>query len=218
MALSDFWVLVLKGTNGAVPTVNVFQYMCNEPFNATVEAAEELINAFILGVINSGDDDDLNGSLFTTGQAWTEIEAYNLDEPTAFETRSIAYTGSLVAEQLPRYSCYGFATDRQRRDIKRGHKRFSGVPETHSNAGLIPTAIFDRLVILGQKLATTIDDGEVGALTFSPAVVKRVPYVTSTGTNAYRFPEPGDPLAWFLPNEFVPYPNISSQVTRKRLS
>lgn len=217
MGFTDAWYVTARGVFGTVPVVTTFTYECVEPFNATPEAAEELLNSLFLHVFQDGTIDDLGGSQFSPSRVYTELEAYNLSAPTAFTTRAISVAGSGVGEALPSAIAYGFFSNRARRDIKRGFKRLPGPLEQAATVNTINGPNMTSLQNLGNKMAETINDGEVGALNFKPVVIGRVKYVASSGKEAYRLPETSEEYRAFDITSWTPYGKLSTQVTRKRL-
>lgn len=218
MGFTDAWYVTARGNSAIVPLVTTFTYECVEPFNATSEAAEELLNSIFLHIFQNGTVNDLGGDHFAQSRFYTELEAYNLSNPTAFTTRAINVGGSGLGEAAATSLAYGLYTNRARRDIKRGFKRLPGVLEDALNGNTLGAATVTALTALGVKMAETINDGEVGALNFKPVVIGRVKYTASGGGQAYRLPETSEEYRAFDITSWTPYPKISTQVTRKRLT
>lgn len=215
MALVDMYVLILKGMLGGQQHVNVFQYEKQEVAIDPGDAIEPLIDSFI-DVFFGGLTGDLDSDLFTLGCSYTEIEAYNLADPTAFGTRSIAFSGlQSTSEGMPKFVAYGFFSNRRSRAIRRGMKRFAGVPEIAANAGVIAANFLADLEFLAANLGLTMTTPITAEFTFDPVVIKRVKYTTSEGKTAYRFPETDGELDFFLADDWTPYTELTSQNTRK---
>lgn len=86
------------------------------------------------------------------------------------------YNGSGGAAGEPNFVAVGFRTNQVRRDIRRGYKRFAGVPSSEVNVdGSLGTTYMSTLIEpLAVKMseALTYDD-EGNTLTFSPCIVSK---------------------------------------------
>lgn len=123
--------------------------------------------------------------------AWNSLVVNNIVDFADFYTRP--FTGLNAGgsgEGLSPVMAFGFRSNRARRDIRRATKRFVGVGETGVGAGGIFTAgAITQLNETAVKMAEAlIYDDEGNTLTFTPIVIKREKYVTSSGNDAYRIP------------------------------
>lgn len=82
----------------------------------------------------------------------------------------------------------GFKTSRVRTDIRRGYKRFGGVPEgIMGSGGTIATAELAAVQTVADRLSAVLSyDDEGNTLTFTPAVLGLEKYTTPSGSEAYR--------------------------------
>jgi len=215
MALSDLWVLTLRGQLLNQDIVNVFTYHCDEPFNATTDGASDLIDGFIINVMLGATSNGLAGGNKAASLVYSEIEAYNLDEPTAFEIRLVNYVGSSADEQSPSFLAVGYSSNKPRRDIRRGQKRIAGLTENQCANNALIAAVQTEWQNVGNDMASVLPVGPLTGATFTPCVIKRVKYVASSGNDAYRFPEPGEPDTHYLVTEWQLKTAITSQVSRK---
>ena len=195
--------------------VNVFTYEADEPFNATLDAASDLIDGFIIRVMLGTVSGGLAGPLFSELLTYNEIEVYNLDEPTAFELRPINYEGDATFPASPSYVAVGYQTNKPRRDVRRGFKRLAGITEDGHTNNAVTTAQLPTWQLIGDDMASPLPTGALTGVVFSPCVIKRVKYTNSKGGISYRFPEPGELPVTYTITSYQVQPSITTQVSRK---
>jgi hypothetical protein len=131
-----------------------------------------------------------------------------------------APTGGAGGDSASPTVAFGFRSTRTRTDIRRGMKRFVGVPESAvTTAGSIASAVVPALEDLadGMAAALTYDD-EGNTLTFTPIIVSKEPYTPSGSTSqSYRYyptlAEQLDHIAQSI--LWQPYAQTRTQVSRQ---
>lgn len=219
MALEQMFVLTLHSNMGQRNAINVFTYQLDQAINDPADAIEPLFNAFESVHFGAGGG-NLNGTAFHTSISWTSLEAYNLFDLAAFGERLITEAGAhATSEAMPIANAYGFRSARKTREIRRGFKRFAGVPEDAGlgASGQIAAGFLTELELLAGALGATMFDTGPSGFTFSPVVIKRVPYVAPSGKDAYRFPETEAELSFFVADEWEANTLLTTQVGRKKV-
>jgi len=182
--LNDVIKLDLVGSyKQAAEQRNVFFYQCT---NASFEMVD-LVQAFIDTFIDGG-----FLGLFTQDMTFTRLSAVNLFNPDEVYEVGLAWQGqnSVQPEALPPYCTYSvrLAHDKPS-EIRKGAKRFSGVPE-----GQVSDGVFDDVAypigdsIMGAVLSVDLLDPIGGILSLArPVVVKRIAEIID-GVTRYRLP------------------------------
>lgn len=82
----------------------------------------------------------------------------------------------------------GVQSNRTRADIRRGSKRFSGIPEEDFDAGgVLSTGAVTRYAAIAAAMSAPLTyDDEGNILTFTPVVLSFEPYTTPAGNTAYK--------------------------------
>lgn len=220
--MSLFRVTLFSSLNG-VQCINRWNYQSTSiPGTSSLSFSLAAALGFVDGVV------PITGNMFTrirgvtsVNVGFNEVIVENLYDPFDFYT--VAFTnneaGSVAGETLSPISAIGFRTNRVRRDIRRGTKRFVGVSEDWNNGSGILTA---AALIAMQELANDmsapaqVDDGG-DTKTFTPVILGLEKYVTPSGNDAYR------PYATLAEQEqhvasgfaWEPYDRIRSQVSRQ---
>lgn len=114
----------------------------------------------------------------------------NLGDLGDFHELSLTGAGASVGEDtMPLHDCINFTKRLDTRAVKPGSMRVSGIPTIYTTEGMIIGETYTGQV---NALRAALDDNvTISAETeeYAPIVVKRVPYVTSGGKDAYRLPE-----------------------------
>lgn len=122
---------------------------------------------------------------------FVDIEARVLYSDSDFYTRPFAAntTGADGGVGMSPTAAFGFRTNRVLLSVRRGTKRFVGVPEAAvGGGGVIETGTQAALqgIADAMSLPLTYDD-EGNTLTFTPAVCGKDDYVTPSGKTAYKY-------------------------------
>lgn len=124
-----------------------------------------------------------------------------------------------AGEPLAPFVSAGFRTNRVLQNIARGTKRFVGVSETMVGPGGVwESSWLANWTQVAEAMSDTLTyDDEGNTITFTPCVVQKEKYTTSSGKDAYRY---YDTLAHQTPHiasgvDWQLYPNVRSQVSRQ---
>lgn len=128
--------------------------------------------------------------------------------------------GMIGGEGAAPFVAYGFRTNRTRTDIRRGTKRFVGVPETYTGDG---GTVIGNGAIEANNLAAAMSepityDDEGNTLTYSPIVVSKQLYqVPDRDTEAYRYwPTLAEQMTHIAESVlWQPYQTVRSQTSRQ---
>lgn len=206
MALADIYVLEDVQVIGGVEVIlNTYTYQRNAPEGSALELA----NAFIQDV------QLLVEQIQVTSLEHTVTRVYSLGDLEDFaEVTQTGNTGVNATEAYPSYVAVNFTLRAASRAVRPGSKRYAGIPEAAGVGNVITNSGFiTALNNLRVGLSAVIESPE-DATTYSPVVVKRVPYVTSKGNDAYRYPQPGDTLVAPLITGALVDLQLSHQVSR----
>jgi hypothetical protein len=115
--------------------------------------------------------------------------AYSLGDLTDFaEVSQTGNTGNASGDMLPSFNAVNFTLRAASRAVRPGSKRIVGLAE-----GMVAGDFITNATTIGEMnayrlaLAATIESPNDNTEYF-PVIVKRVPYTTSKGTEAYRWP------------------------------
>lgn len=195
---------------------------------AAVQGSFGLISA--LGAIPAIID-----GLFPVGSVWRIIRDQQSDQVTftAVVAKAIydvedfyelpyvpAKAGNVSGEALSPVMAYGFRSNRTRTDIRRGTKRFVGVPESYVGSGGVLTGSGPAgVAAVAERMSEPITyDDEGSTLTYSPVIVSKEEYtVPSSGKKAYRYyptlTEQMEHVAQSI--LWQPYAQVRSQTSRQ---
>jgi len=148
--------------------------------------ADTLIDAFLADV------DPLVRAWQGDGMKTSFLECRNLFNVTDFAARDVSADnligGLTEAQMLPVHDVITFRLIRTSRDINNGYKRYSGIPETAQEGGLITNvdaiSAFEDLAI---ALGGAIHAGTLDADTFEQVIVKRVRSGEGTSEDPYTY-------------------------------
>lgn len=153
-------------------------------------------------------------SIQDTATTYQPLETQNLFDPTDFNTLTPTFTaggiGSGSGEQLPPWHSWGFFTPRKNKEMRDGRKRVGGLREGSVNDltwGDTPVDIATRLANFADAIALTL-------ASFAPIIVKRIPYVTPEGNDAYRLPENSGELTYYAADDWQ-FDGVTTQNSRK---
>lgn len=214
MAVGDLYQLTFKSHFAAKNMVNVFTYrQQNANTDPTTSTPAALALAFAQDTLPLIEDVQITNVIYDT------IEVINAFDPTEIYVTSslpVANGSVTVTDIMAIFLAWEFRTQRQRRDIKRGYKRFSGLDESVV-ANNAPTAgMLTTLNALGTGMSTPIQYSVFPLTpTFEPVIVKRIPYVTPEGNDAYRLPNSAVEMGSNYYAAVFTYTRISTQNTRK---
>lgn len=185
--IGQLYLVTLFSTFRSQQIVNTFTYVqrLSEPVSET--PAEALANGFELEFL-SVDGNALRNAWISDQVDYQSLRVQNLFAPADYFELSFASgtDGGATGDALPNYVSYSYRTQWLGGVVRRGFKRFAGVPETVNENGVIAAAALGTLQALETSLESDIEqDGAI----FRPCIVKRIPYVTSGGADAYRLPE-----------------------------
>jgi len=136
----------------------------------------------------------------STDLGYTNVDFFNLDDPTEFGTATTTAVGLVASEALPPFVAWSFRLNRITRAVRNGYKRIPGVPESFQANGTATTAAIVLLTNSAAILAGTLTESG-GSGVWKPQVVRRLPGPPPTHT----------PFDFGL----CQYLAITSQVSRK---
>lgn len=97
--------------------------------------------------------------------------------------------GDIVSETSVAFVAYAYRTNRVRTDIRRGQKRFPGVPEGWVQHGVIEGDHTVDLDALAAAISTTLQDIADSNVLYTPIIVGRILFTNpTTGKEQYRLP------------------------------
>ena len=183
--------------------LNVFFYRTPNP--GSLEGTASDLNSFFNTSVVAG----LKPRV-AIGVAFIELYTYDLFFPTNINTQALSGAGSGSGDVMSPFNAYAVRSNRASRAIRRGQKRFPGVIEADVINGVI------QVVSLWAGLLATMASPIVGgSSTYTPVIVKRVPYTTSQGTPAYRLPETIAEYQAFDVTSWALNQRVSTQNSRK---
>jgi hypothetical protein len=219
--------LIVNGTLFDQLTVNRFHYvMSGTPAAVTPSFALCHATGYLASRVTTGSF--ASGTLAKQHQARTSsafsfVSAYarNLYSVTDFYESPFPVNpqGEIGGECLSPLMAFGFVSNRVRTDIRRGMKRFAGVPEASvGSGGTVTGAEYTAQAAWGDVLSDTLTyDDEGNTLTFVPAVLGLVEYTTPSGKKAYK-PYATEVLQLEHVAQgvaYVPYTRVRSQNSRQ---
>jgi hypothetical protein len=180
--LSTIYKLTFKqgwGGTGGKPQENVFFF----EHTAGVGNAEDLATDFAASYIPA-----IN-AIQCASNVNVGLDVVNMEDLGDFTSPVVTGAGAYAVQPLPPYAAVGYTMKVNTRAVRKGSKRFSGVPETVSEGGLITdgtyrTKVDDLRLILQQELVSADN-------TWLPVVIKRVKEAVAGTTPTqytYRLP------------------------------
>lgn len=194
------------------PAYNMFTYVSDEP-TATLLGAQSLGDAFGDRMWN---DTDVWPEIVNTRTLITGVEVTAPQVPSVLYINSSGAVGLTVGDYMPRFVAAEFISPRTVGNIRAGFKRFGLISEANVIDGEPEDTFLPFLsamaVAMSEEFTFTISGTE---RTFTPAIIKRIPYVTPGGNDAYRLPEAGDPVVYSEATNWT-FQRITTQNSRKR--
>lgn len=203
-------IFALDGEN---PAYNIFTYQTSE-VAPTQAGADELLIQF-------------KDVMFDTGAVWqncvneaTQVGVQEITAPTVpsvLVTDAQTYLGLTVGQYLPKFNAASLYAPRTRGDVRQGRKRIGLISEANQINGTWEATFTPFLGDLATAFEQILSASVSGTIqTFTPVVVKRVPYVTSGGGTAYRLPIAGDPYVAAIATNWTYDEDVTTQNSRKR--
>lgn len=208
MALVDMFELKFTQAYGSIQDVlNVFHFLRH----GDTVLAEDIGDAFIAQIV------PLINDLQTASLDNVSVEVQSLADPFNFHTQAVTGVGDVAGDRYPTFSAFQLKFPRLRSDMRHGFKRIAGPVETGINGEVLGAAFVATLQALGDRLVQPlVRVGAPGTTIASYVIIKRIPYVTSGGKNAYRLPIDDTELAYYAPTSAIASELVTSQVSRRR--
>ena len=196
--------------------VNTYTYVCLGSSDPSINGAAQLEQQWRTRFLMT-DGMGFQCGAFQETLVSVLVRVKNLYNPAEFAEYLDGTTpGTAVGQPSSPYDAFSFRTPWLGSQIRRGFKRFPGVPETYGSGGVVQSAFVTLLGGMEDALneVYTLTLGSE-TLSFSPCIVKRVKYVAPSGRDAYRLPENpteglfNDTTAWQL------IPRLTTQNSRK---
>lgn len=157
--------------------------------------------------------------------SFTEITVRDLYDPAQFYSTLFLepLVGQYVAGQaMPPFTAMGYGSTRTRLDVRRGTKRFAGVPESEQDSGVLNTAfVIGEMADVATAMSDILEyDDEGQPLTFAPVILSREKY-TVPGSDperyAYRYwPTEAEQRTHMMTGIiWSPYNTVRSQTSRQ---
>lgn len=208
MALDSIYMVRHKQTwgSGGKPQENV--YFFNH--TAGTGVAADLANDF--GTVIAAAVNAIQSNVVKN----VSISVINLGDLGDFAEPALGGTGSFSGEVLPPFAAVGYTMKVNTRAVRKGSKRYSGIPESVQNFGVISDAGY---IALQETLRLALQDEIVSAGdTWLPVVVKRVKTaIPGTTPTQYTYSLPTTDLELVLGEVVVVLTsqNITHQVSRE---
>ena len=155
--------LIVKGSVGGTPTVNVFGYY-NVGFSPSLPGA---------GVLNGLFDSQVMAAwsaLTSTAVTLTEVSSRRLNNLTDFNTFPISQVGLVIGDRGTDFSAFKIGLIRSTKETRSGHKRIAGLVEiqTTASGNLIDAATLTLLTTLAGDFASQL---LAGGDDFRPCII-----------------------------------------------
>jgi len=118
------------------------------------------------------------------------VSVWNVGTETDFYSVPLdAYSGTINGDDASPVLSFGFRTNQVTKAVRRGQKRFVGITDAQTvDAAEFTGGTITSMDLLATRMSEVLSyDDEGNTLTFSPAVVSREKYTTSSGKTAYRY-------------------------------
>jgi len=172
------WTYLMSGTPASVTGAFALSYMFGATRIALAKPPNDTLFYKILDVQSNQ-------------QGYVEVIVNNLYSPVDFYTTPFParVEGNINAGSQTPFVTAGFRTNLVRRDVGRGTKRFSGIPEEVTIAGGGFTQTYkDALAVLGTAMTNVLTYTDEGNnLTFAPVILSKQSYTTPSGKRAYKY-------------------------------
>jgi hypothetical protein len=218
MAIGDIYQVTLELTDNDLNTYNnVFSYLQTTPEDSGASSPQALTQAFRANFCEPDATAPLTNILSVRASV-TRYSTINLFNPLEIAEQVFApgvVVGQRTGQAMPPFVAYGFRSERKRRDIRRGFKRFA--PTSEDDIGTnIPEPTFEpNLNAVATALETElIGDVAFGLPTYVPCVVKRIQNVPGDPSAGYRLPTNQAEAEFFTTQDWS-FSNITSQNSRK---
>lgn len=177
----DICRVAIKYTNGATINRNVFFYQLMDP--GTGGYLTGLLTEFQSVVLAP-----LAAALITNF-IFTELVATNIfsgDETIDVSPTPAAGTRAISGDNLAAFLAVMILLERQNGRVRNGRKFIPLSLESDLSASTIVAGTLTLMNNIATGIATNLNPGGVDL--FTPAIVGRIPYTTSSGKVAYRLP------------------------------
>lgn len=213
MADGDLYLVTCQGVFRSQQIVNTYTYVQRLNETPLMPNAFSLAAAFELAFMGSAGI-GLRNAWISNQTSWNSIRVQNLFSPVDYSEILLeaGTAGTATGEALPNYAAYSFRTGWLGGVVRRGFKRIAGVPITANNNGTVASAAVVTMEALGVIMSTTLNADDKD---FVPCVVKRIPYVTSEGNDAYRLPENAGEAVFVENVTFQLQTTLTTQNSRK---
>jgi hypothetical protein len=216
MDVLDLYQVTTIATQNSSQIVNTYTYSCTASDGSFGSGAQYLANQWFQNFW--GDTEGpFQGLLFVDDLRYDIVRAQNLFNPLDYyEILSAVYTGGSTGDPASQFLALSFRTPWLGPVIRRGQKRYGGLPEAAIANGQLHTSLVaaanDIKALLGTTLSFT-DGPNSGS--WAPCIVKRIPYTAPSGRTAYRLPTDLTEAVWDIVPEWGLNTLITSQNTRK---
>lgn len=221
MNIGDIVQLSMEGTYASQLWEMVFHYrVTSTGFLAPSPADyQQYINSLVVDwaddVWTVVDNGLVTGCILRGGRVENLFEPTEIGEHVLIAPRAGVATG----EGMPPETSYRFTCPTRRKGMNAGRKAFPGLAESQvgDQGNLAASAI-----TLGASVATALGQERESTLTavfrvvLQPVVVKRIPYQTPAGKDAYRLPANAGEAVTYDATNWAVYPYTSTQNSRKR--
>lgn len=219
--MDKFYSVTLRMAALGQQIINRFDYFV--PTSMTGASALELLT--LMGFVPTGDPATFPADTIASGiqqitsddLSFLEVEVAELYTPTDFYVAAFspAAHGANGAGIASITDAFGLFTNRVRTDIKRGFKRFGGVPsDAYAGGSMIDPTYMGLLTTLAASMSTLL--AGVTA-TYSPAVFQFEFYTTPRGNPAYKkYTTSAEQSAHVAhPMVWAAYDSVRTQVSRQ---
>jgi len=211
----SYYSLVLRSTyytDLSNQAVNAFTYNTTEVVPTTAGAialAQAFADLFF-------DDTFPLPAITSTDTVWQNITVKSPPVPTVLAIKTLGINGETAPPSDSPFVAAEFQSPRKLGNIRMGMKRFGLLSDVNVSGGNAVVGFLPFLDAVSAALSATLTATVSGvSVSFSPIVVKRIPYTTPSGSTAYRLPEGLDPFVFYVADNWD-YTRITTQNSRKR--
>jgi len=219
--IGDIIQLSVEGTYASQQWEQVFHYrVVTDGFIApSADDMQQFINSLVVDwaddVWTVADNGLVTGCILRGGRVENLFDETEIGEHVLVSPRAGVATGEGVSPE----TSFRFTCPTRRKGMNAGRKAFPGLAESQvGDAG----ALTSTAITLGGLVATALGQQRESILTtvffvkLQPVVVKRIPYQTPQGNDAYRLPTNATEAVTYDANNWAVYPYTSTQNSRKR--